>query len=95
MWREFIHHFLSVTLAFGLLFFIGGRKRFGWPFWWMAVSFALSLSVYYVIFKLYPDLDRGLLRYAVVAGITLAISLPLYLLVDLILKRRQKRNHDA
>ena len=90
-----IHHFLGVAFGFGLVLLIAGRKRFGWPFYWMALSFALSLAAFSAIFELYPDLDRGLLRYAVVAGISLAIGLPLYFLMDSMRKRRQKHDHDA
>jgi hypothetical protein len=94
MWRSFIAHFVVYLITFGLMFRLAGRKPWGFSFIG-ALAFALSLSVPRLVFGYYPDLDKGWLSYAVVAGIAAVVCIPIALLMALILKPRQKHDTDA
>jgi hypothetical protein len=94
MWRGFIAHFVVYLIIFGFMFRLAGRKSWGLSLI-IALAIALSFSVPRLVFGYYPDLDRGWLGYAVVAGITIAVCIPFSLLMALILKQRQKHDHDA
>ena len=90
----FIEHLIVYLIFYVLMFRLAGRKPWGLSFL-IALALAFSLTVRPFAFGCHPELDRGWLGDAVVAGTAVIICIPFSLLLAMILKRRPKHDHHA
>ena len=95
MWHNFIESFFAGLIGAGvpiaILFFFGGRRRFGEM---LSILFmcALVISAPQIVFGYFPQLREGWVRFATSIGVALLISLPFVFLAQ---RLRRKDSHDA